>query len=349
MREILNEVVMRSLFYVLSAGFLFLGFEVFAQESKNLFSEQEPLEIKMQFSIKDLKKETNDSTYVDSFIQYKNEETGSWDSLDIDLRVRGNFRLANCYYPPLRVKIKKKQSKGTIFDENRNLKLVIPCNKAGGADSDIVKEYMCYKMAEPVMDYSFQTRMVKIYFLNEDDRKGEVNELIGFFIEDDDDVADRFDGEILDGKKILGTVLEDSAAVRHDFFQLMIGNTDWSTMFQHNMKILKLDAKTVVPLAYDFDMTGIVNPPYSQVSNLVDIEHVTERLYRGYCREESLMQAIRQEYLASEPEVWAVVDKHESMVDKGDMRVFRSYLEEFFNILREDRLFESQILMECRK
>lgn len=340
---------MKSLFYVLGACFLFLGFGVNAQESKDLFSDQAPLEIKMKFSIKDLKKETNDSTYVDSFIQYKNEETGSWDSLDIDLRVRGNFRLANCFYPPLRIKIKKKGSKGTIFDENRNLKLVIPCTKANGADSDIFKEYLCYKMAEPVAEYTFQTRLVKVSFVNEDDKKGEVVELVGFFIEDDDDVADRFNGEILDGKKILGTVLEDSAAVRHDFFQLMIGNTDWSTMFQHNMKILKLDAKTVVPLAYDFDMTGIVNPPYSQVSNLVDIEHVTERLYRGYCREESLMQAIRQEYLDKEPEIWAIVDEHESMIDKGDMKAFRSYLEEFFTTLQEDRLFESQILMECRK
>jgi len=341
---------MKSLFYVLGTCFLlFLNLGGYAQESKDLFFDQDPLEIKMKFSIKDLRKETNDSTYVDSFIQFKSEETGVWDSLDIELRVRGNFRLANCYYPPLRIKIKKKEAKGTIFDENRNLKLVIPCTKSNGADSDILKEYLCYKMAEPVTDYTFQTRLVKVEFVNEDDKKGEVVQLIGFLIEDDDDVADRFDGEILDGKKILGTVLEDSAAVRHDFFQLMIGNTDWSTMFQHNMKILKLDAKTVVPLAYDFDMTGIVNPPYSQVSNLVDIEHVTERLYRGYCREEPLMQAIRQEYLDKEPEIWAVVDEYESMIDKGDFKAFRSYLEEFFTMLEEDRLFESQVLMACRK
>ncbi|MEN2283228.1 hypothetical protein AAGF08_13875 [Algoriphagus sp. SE2] len=342
---------MKSLLIVLGVCFsiLFSGQEVYSQKSESLFSGQDPIEINMKFSIKDLKKESNDSTYVESFLQYKNEETGEWDSLDIDLRVRGNFRLANCYYPPLRVKIKKKQAKGTVFQGNRNLKLVIPCTKSNGADSDIFKEYLCYKMADEVMDHTFHTRLVKINFLNEDDRKGEVVELVGFFIEDDDEVADRFDGEILDGKKILGTVLEDSAAVRHDFFQLMIGNTDWSTMFQHNMKILKLDSKTVVPLAYDFDMTGLVNPPYSQVSNLVDIEHVTERLYRGYCREESLMQAIRQEYLALEPDIWAIVDENESNLDKGDIKPFRSYLEDFFTTLHEDRLFESQILMSCRK
>ena len=341
------KVLLRGFLFCFSI--LFLASKGFAQESFDLFADQEPVEIRMKFSVKDIKKDSNDSTYVESFLQYKNEKTGEWDSLDIDLRVRGNFRLSNCYYPPLRVKIKKKQAKETIFDGNRNLKLVIPCNRQNGADDDIIKEYVCYKLAEPVTEYSFQTRLVKVYLENEDDKKGETTELMGFFIEDDDEVADRFEGEILDGKKILGTLLEDSAAVRHDFFQLMIGNTDWSTMFQHNMKILKLDSKTVVPLAYDFDMTGLVNPPYSQVSNLVDIEHVTERLYRGYCREESLMQAIRQEFLEMKPELWELVGSYESMISKGDFKVFTSYLEEFFMILENDRIFENQILMACRK
>lgn len=321
----------------------------FAMQEVDLFSDQEALEIKMKFSIKDLRKQTNDSTYMESQLQVKNTETGDWETLGIDLRVRGNFRLEHCYYPPLRLKVKKKQAKGTIFEENRNLKLVIPCTKANGADGDIIKEYICYKLAEPVTDFTFQTRLVKVYFENEDVKKGEEVELVGFFIEDDDDVADRFGGEILEGKKILGTLLEDSAAVRHDFFQLMIGNTDWSTMFQHNMKIMKLDAKTVVPLAYDFDMTGIVNPPYSQVSNLVDIEHVTERLYRGYCREESLMQAIRQEFLNLEQDIWEKVAEHEGMLDKIDYKNFSSYLKDFFIIIQEDRIFESKILMACRE
>ncbi|WP_373397502.1 hypothetical protein V8V91_23545 [Algoriphagus halophilus] len=65
------------------------------------------LEIKMKFSLKELRKQTNDSTYMDHSLQLKNEETGEWETLDIEMRVRGNFRLDNCFYPPLRVKVKK--------------------------------------------------------------------------------------------------------------------------------------------------------------------------------------------------------------------------------------------------
>lgn len=342
---------MKRVFFSLGVGLVFflLNGSLYGQAFPNLFENQEPLEIKMKFSVKDIREESNDSTYVDSFLQYKNLETGSWDSLDIDLRVRGNFRLQNCYYPPLRVKIKKKKAADTPFDGYKSLKLVLPCQKGKAADGYIMKEYLCYKLFEPITPYTFQTRMVKITFENEDDRKGEPMELTGFLIEDDDDVADRFQGSILDGKKILGTLLEDSAAVRHDFFQLMIGNTDWSSMFQHNMKILQLDEKTVVPLAYDFDMTGMVNPPYSQVSNLVDIEHVTQRLYRGYCRDEALMESIRQEFLEKEDEIWSIIDAHEPIMEKVDVKMVRSYLKDFFDIMAYDQVYRNQIVMACRK
>jgi hypothetical protein len=62
----------------------------------------------MKFSSKQVKNETNDSTFIDSFLMYKNTEDG-WDSLDIDLWARDNFRRKNCSYPPIRIKIKKKR------------------------------------------------------------------------------------------------------------------------------------------------------------------------------------------------------------------------------------------------
>jgi len=68
-----------------------------AQTYPELFSTEEPLEIHLRFSSKQVKNETNDSTYLDSFLLYKNTE-GGWDSLDIDLRARGNFRRDNLLF-----------------------------------------------------------------------------------------------------------------------------------------------------------------------------------------------------------------------------------------------------------
>lgn len=318
-----------------------------AQTFPELFSTEEPLEIQMGFSSKQMKNETNDSTYMDSFLLYKNME-GGWDSLDIDLRARGNFRKDNCSYPPIRIKIKKKKSNETPFEGHKSLKLVMPCNNSKNAPSYIAKEYLSYKMYEAVTPYFFPTRLVKILFIDEDSKKTEPIELLGFLIEDDDLVAERFGGEIYDEKKLGPTFLMDSATVRHDLFQYMIGNTDWSSMFYHNQKIMKLSDTEFIPLAYDFDMTGLVSPPYAQVSNLVDLEKITDRLYRGFCRDEGIMQAIRQEYLAKESLLLALVDNQIFMEEK-DVKVVKSYLKEFFSTMSNDRQFESQILMKCRR
>ncbi len=332
-----------SLFGVL----VFLGFSAFAQQEELLFDSQDILSINMSFSVKKLKANTNDSTYMDSFLSYTNSD-GMQDTLEVELRARGNFRKANCYYPPVRMRLKKKEGKGNMFDGSRNLKIVFPCQTGKNADTYIVKEFLCYKLYEQVSVYTFQTRMIRVNFVNEDDKKGESEELLGFLIEDDDKVADRFDGEILENKRIIGTVLEDSAAIRHDLFQYMIGNTDWSSMYQHNMKILKLDEKTVVPLAYDFDMTGMVLPPYAQVSNLVDIESVSERLYRGFCRDEAMMMAIRDEFLEKETILFAEIAQLDPLVPGYEMKFMNNYLKEFYEILKDDKRFDFNIMSACR-
>lgn len=301
----------------------------------------------MKFSIKSLIKDTNDSTFIDSFLIYKTPE-GTLDTLEVGLRARGNFRKEHCYYPPIRMKLKKKEGKGNLFDGSRNLKVVFPCTIAKNADSYIVKEFLCYRFYEQVSQYTFQTRMIRINFVNEDDRKGEMNSLLGFLIEDDDKVADRFDGEILENKRIAGMVLEDSSAIRHDLFQFMIGNTDWSSLYQHNMKILKLDAKTVVPLAYDFDMTGMVMPPYAQVSSLVDIKNVSDRLFRGFCRDEEMMTSIRNEFLAKEDLIYGEIERQAFLLPPNEVRFMNNYLKEFFDILKDDKRFDFNILSACR-
>jgi hypothetical protein len=323
---------------------IFTASKSFAQE--DLFDSNEIIDIKMAFSIKDLRSTTNDSTFTDELVWVKSPE-GEWEEMPIELRVRGNFRLSNCYYPPLRMKIKKKNREGTVFEENKSIKVVFPCSRSKTAESYLAKEFMAYQLFEEVSEYIFETRMMRVTFINED-KKDDEEVMLGFFLEDDDDVADRFDGEIVDDKRILGTLLEDLPAVRHDFFQMMIGNTDFSGLFKHNSKTLMLPEEKLVPLAYDFDMTGLVNPPYAQVSDLVDIENVTDRLYRGFCREKQVFYAVRDEFLQKEERIFEVVSNYEDYMTSSQYRESVRFLEDFFDILKNDRVFENQIVLACR-
>ena len=76
-------------------------------EEKRLFEQIDLLPVKLKYSRKVLKKETNDSTFMDSDIVYK-MKNGVWKTLSLKIRARGNFRRNKCYFTPLKLKIKKK-------------------------------------------------------------------------------------------------------------------------------------------------------------------------------------------------------------------------------------------------
>ncbi|WP_332911278.1 hypothetical protein [Algoriphagus boritolerans] len=95
-------------------------------------------------------------------------------------------------------------------------------------------------------------------------------------------------------------------------------------------------------------MSGLVNPPYAQVSAQLNIKSVTDRLYRGFCRDEAFLQMIRQEFLAKEEQFWNTVDAQQAYISEGDMKMTKNFLKGFFDILKNDRLFRENVLKACR-
>ena len=73
---------------------------------------------------KNLKKKTNDSTYLKTKLFYKTVDD-TWNVIDVEIRKRGNFRLKNCYYAPIKIKVKKSNSKGTLFEGNKSQETIV--------------------------------------------------------------------------------------------------------------------------------------------------------------------------------------------------------------------------------
>jgi hypothetical protein len=330
---------------------LFLSFGLgVAQENdiSALFENQETMEIKFSYSIKALKKEKQDSVYFPSMVHYK-VPGGEWDSLTMNLRARGNFRRNNCFFPPIRIKIKKKDANGTLFEGNTNLKLVVPC-QASNADLDLLmKEYLCYKLSEHVIPYYFNTRMANLTLIDISGKNPKTFEVKGFFIEDDDVIAKRHNSKIAKDRQIVPLRQQALASVRVDFFEYMIANTDWSTMAQHNIKVMQTnDTKEYIPIPYDFDMSGLVNANYAITSNLLPISNVRQRIYRGFCRTPEDFEQVRAEYIEKESQIMKSVDDLSAELNPKEIEDIKAFLEEFFNILKSDKLFNDQILSQCR-
>lgn len=317
------------------------------KEIPTIFKDTQPLSLQLSFSMREIKKNLNDTIYYPSFLTYKNDQ-GVWDSLSVGIRARGNFRRKNCYFPPLRLKMKKSHVAGTPFEENKSFKLVLPCLNVKSANNLILREYLCYKLLEPVTPYFFHTRLANITLIDQSNKQTKSHSIIGFLIEDDDLIADRFNGQVLD-QIILPRQLNDTTAIVHYFFEYMIANTDWSTTTQHNTKVIQLPPNKKVPLSYDFDMAGLVNAPYATINESLNIKSVKERLYRGYCRDESVTEYVREKYIQLESEIMNVVSDHQSYFSEGEYMVMKKYIEEFFTILKDDKKFKDAILLTCRR
>ncbi len=321
----------------------------FAQSSDvtPLFASKEPLEVKLGFAIKEVKKITNDTIYSPTVLHYK-DASGKWDSIKIDLRARGEFRRKNCFFPPIRIKMKKKDVDGSLFAGNKSLKLVVPCQTAKTANDLILKEYLCYKLYEPITPYVFNTRMVNLTLTDQSGKQPKSYDLKAFFIEDDGLVAKRHGAKMVKDTQLHPLRMQDTTSVRHDFFEYMISNTDWSSVAQHNIKVMQLASKDYIPLAYDFDMSGMVNAPYAQVSELTGAVSVRERVYRGFCRPEPLLQFVRQEYLAKESAILNTLNAKEVDLNPKELEGAKKYLGEFFSILKSDKNFQEHIVSKCR-
>lgn len=309
-----------------------------------LFQDEKPLALSLKFSFKEVKKEKVDSVYFPTYFGYTNH-TGQSDSIAIKVRARGNFRRNNCFYPPIRVKLKKKDAEGTPFEDNKDFKLVLPC-QTGKLGSDLIlKEYLCYKILEPITPYFFHTRLVDLE-LTDLNGKPKTYSVKSFLIEDDDLIAHRFDGKVVE-QDIHPLTLSDTTSVLFDFFQYLIANTDWSAAQQHNVKIIQT-ANKKIPLTYDFDMAGLVNAPYATVNETLTISSVQERLYRGFCRSEPLMQYARKEYLRLEPAIMKVIGDNKSLFNEKDYKGIEKFVSEFFETLKNDKKFKEAVLLGCR-
>ncbi|MBT7623689.1 MAG: hypothetical protein HN595_04095 [Flavobacteriaceae bacterium] len=337
---------MKKQFIIIISLFLYLfSYSQKSLDSDLLYADQSPMEIKLNYSNKNMKKNTTDSTFIKTDLNYYYKE--KWNTIPVSLRARGNFRRAKCYFPPIKMKIKKGQYKNTIFDGNKSLKLVLPCRIEDEKNDNILKEYIAYKIYELISPYHFKTRRVNIEFTEPKGKKVKTFSLKGFLIEDDSKLEKRFGGKVVE-QFVHPLAMQDLSSVQHAFFQYLIGNTDFSIAYQHNGKVL-YDSKTFIPLPYDFDMTGWVDPSYGFGNPTLKLSSLTERRFRGFKRDNELMNNVRKQFVDSKDEITSLLDSFKSQFDNEDeFENMYSFMLEFYKIIEDDSKFDKLILKQAR-
>ena len=317
--------------------------QIFKQDL--LFSNKKPLKIKLNYSNKNLNKNTNDSTFIKSKLIFFEKKINK--EIQVSLRARGNFRRKHCYFTPVKIKIKKSDALNTIFSDNRTLKLVLPCKNNRDKNDNILKEFIAYKIYEIISLYYFKTRRLEVDYTNQKNNKGINYNLAGFLIEDDDKVAKRFDGKIVK-RKISPLAMDDFNSVNLSFFNFLIGNTDFSSAHQHNGKLLFYEKK-IIPIPYDFDLTGWVKPKYGLgITNRLGYSF-EERNYIGFKRGKNIYSKVRNHYLRLKEKIFNTVELYESEFEyKKSYNLMMDYLRGFYEILEDDKLYYNLIISEAK-
>jgi hypothetical protein len=253
------------------------------------------------------------------------------DTIPLTLKVRGNFRRSrvNCPFPPLLIDFPKKKTKNTLFAHQNKLKLITHCQ----VDECVVREYLIYKLYNLFTDLSFRARLARVTYTDSlGKRDPEVH--WGFLLEDDGDLAKRNAVKATKLKQISMGYADSARMATVAVFEYMIGNTDWSVPYLHNIRLFDDGQTGSLPVPYDFDHAGIVEAPYARPAEQLGLASVRERVYRGPAYPMSVLQQVFDKFNEVKPQLYALY-QHESRLDKGYVRRTIKYLDEFYALINK--------------
>ncbi|RMG21575.1 MAG: hypothetical protein D6730_18030 [Bacteroidetes bacterium] len=313
-----------------------------------LFASDAPIKLRIQANFKELLKNRNDdSTYHEAVMTY---ERPSGEEVVIEgaqLRLRGNFRRKNCGFPPLRLKFDPAKVQGTLFEGQDKLKMVTHCENRRTTFGDyLLQEYLIYKMYNLLTDYSFRVQLLEVTYVDVSAKYRPI-EQYAFLIEDEDQMARRLGGEMVEEKVNFSSMDQDEAGMMA-VFQFMIGNTDWSVLSQHNIKVFKhAGTDRYVAIPYDFDWAGLIAPPYAQPNPLLGTTNVRQRVFRGYCRSSAEFDADFHRLKAQRQAIFALVSSCDQLSSRARDRSL-NYLQSFYEILEDSNRASKEIREKCR-
>ena len=310
-------------------------------EGRPLFSTETPLAITIRADFKAVNKDR----FENSAARYPATiaVAGSEAAIPADLGSRGHFRLKShvCTWVPLRVMFKREQVAGTVFEGQSSLKLVTHCQDNDNFEQHVLREYLPYRIYALLSPLAFRARLAKVTYVESATGKA-LTTRYGMFIEDDGDVARRAGMRAVDLPHVLFKDLDQESLATMALFEYMIANTDVSILKLHNVKLFVTEQRTIYPVPYDFDFSGLVDTPYANPDARLGIGSVRNRLYRGPCWSNAEFTPVLEKFRARKADIFTLYDSLPDL-NQNYRKQARSYLEEFYSAIEPARVKKTLI------
>ncbi|RRG22990.1 hypothetical protein DWB61_06010 [Ancylomarina euxinus] len=311
-----------------------------------LFESDELFEICLNGNIRELFKDRrDDASYHPILLTYK-LASGKIDSLNIRVKTRGNFRRKreNCKTPPLLLNFDSVQIQSNdLFAGQGKIKLVTPCVD----HKYVLREYLIYKVYQLISANSFNVRLVKLCF--EDAVKGKMMvDQYSILLENQNILANRLRSQLF---KRVNT--KPQRTIKQEFlnmavFQYLIGNTDWSIQYRHNIKLIHIkDKNGLISIPYDFDHAGLVNAPYAKPAEELQMNTVRQRRYRGYCIEDMReFQPTFDLFNSLKADIYAIYTNN-FLLEESYLKQTLKYLDEFYQTINNPKMAAKAFQYPC--
>jgi hypothetical protein len=304
-----------------------------------LFSSSEPLELILEMDMQKVLNDRSEEPEYNAALLIQKLPEKKIRTYNIKVKARGNTRRIKniCEFPPLKLNFRKGDTDNTDFQGQDKVKMVTHCQNNYEFENYAVLEYLAYKTYNALTDNSYNVRLVKVLY--RDIRRNYPDiEKSGFLIEDDDMMAHRLGGVISEKKIWSPDSCNQESVDLFSMFQFMIGNTDWWIHRRHNVDIVAVENKGLIPVPFDFDYAGIINTPYAIPSPALPITQVRERFFKGSCKTTESYQAVINEFNKNKNEILGVV-KETDFLSNRVKKSTANYIETFYNIINDpDRL-----------
>ncbi|MDP5169913.1 MAG: hypothetical protein NWR72_06685 [Bacteroidia bacterium] len=335
----------KSILPLIFLGSLLCSSPVFAQSP--LFASEDLLSVRITGDWgKVLNDRGGDPDYHDVLLSYA-DANGAEQIIGAEVKVRGAFRRdpVICDFPPIRLKFDKDDDIPGVFAGQRKLKMVTHCQ----ADEYILREYYIYRMYQLVSNMSFLVRLAKIDYV---DATGELPTAThyAFFIEDDDEMAQRLGAVKIDSDvDIRADDVDLQALLMVHLFQYMVANQDFDVSVRQNVEVItnpEIGGRPIV-VPYDFDWSGLVNASYTVFNpNSKVTPYEKRQTYKVLCVEEEILESTLNQILDKQDAIWALYETS-PYLSKESIDEALSNLKTFFKQAGKSKTREEVFLHNC--
>ena len=272
---------------------------------------------------------------------------GTEHSVAASVRVRGRWKPenGNCRFPALFVFFPPMDG-NPLFAGQEMLPLTTHCQPQKEYEQFVLKEFLGYRILNLLTDKSLRVRLVRVNYLTPDSRSKPMIRY-GFFSEHFRSMARRHDAEVWQTNKFNPIDGDPFEAALIDLFQFMIGNTDWSSIYGHNIVVIRDRAGKPTAVPFDLDFAGLVNASYAGPPPNLPLRSVRQRLYRGMCRADIDWAQLFGYFEGKREAIMALLDDVPGLSNRHRKRA-TNYLRDFYELLDTPKLRKRKIIAACR-